>query len=215
MRTRWMTRYVLLSGMAVFGLGWSASHALSQERGGEKKAEKPASAGPTAEQMKAWMESVVPGEPHKKLAAQAGDYTIKGRTWMDAKAPPREMKGTATIKMILGGRYQVQEFKGDSMGMPFEGTRLAGYDNASKEYFSTWVDTLRTGIVYYRGKADSQGVVITTCEMDDPLNPALKCKAREVSRFTDDDQFSVETWMKRANDPEEYKAAEMSYTRKK
>src|SRR5262245_54291672 len=163
--------------------------------------------------MKAWMESVTPGEPHKKLEAQAGNYTVKGRTWMDAGAQPMELNGTASIKMIIGGRYQVQEFKGDTMGMPFEGTGLTGYDNVSKEYFSTWVDNMRTGIVYYRGKADDKGVVTMTCEIDDPLNPTVNCKCREVLNFTDKDHFSFETWMKHAKDPEEFKAAEMSYTR--
>jgi len=213
MKTLLKTRYVLLSAVAVFGLGWSSNLAFSQEKGGEKKAEKPV-AGPTPEQMKAWMESVTPGEPHKKLEAQAGNYTIKGRTWMDPKAPAMEMNGTAVIKMIVGGRYQVLEFKGDSMGMPFEGTGLMGFDNLAKEYFSTWVDNMRTGIVYYRGKADDKGVVTLTCEVDDPLNPSVKCKCRQVMKITDKDHFTTETWLKHANAPAEFKAAEMSYARK-
>lgn len=211
MRTRW----TLLSAVAVFGIGWSANRVFSQDVGGEKRAQEPAPAGPAPGEMKAWMESIVPGEPHRKLAAQAGDFTVKGRTWMDPEARPMEMNGTASIRMILGGRYQVQEFQGDTMGMPFEGTGIAGYDNVSKEYFSLWVDNMRTGIIHYRGKGDDKGLVTMTCDMDDPMNPTAKCKCRQVMKFTDGDDFSVETWVKRAKHPEEFKAIEMSYTRKK
>jgi hypothetical protein len=210
-----MTRWTLLSTIAVLVLGGSASHLFSQDTGGEKKAKEPALAGPAPDAMKAWMESMTPGEPHKKLELQAGEYTVKGRTWMDSSAPPVDLNGTATIKMILGGRYQVREFKGDSMGMPYEGTGIAGYDNVSKEYFSTWVDNMRTGIVYYRGKSDDKGVVTMTCEIDDPLNPTVKRKSREVVKFTDQDHFSSETWMKDPKHAVGFKAAEMSYTRKK
>ncbi|HEX5051782.1 MAG TPA: DUF1579 domain-containing protein [Planctomycetota bacterium] len=208
------TRTALLSVVAVFGLG-SANPVFSQDHGGEKKAEKPVPESPTPEQMKAWMESVSPGEPHKRLEAQTGDYTVKGRTWVDSKASPMEMNGTASIKMIIGGRYQALEFKGDTMGMPFEGTSLTGFDNVAKEYFSTWVDNMRTGIVFYRGKADDKGVVTMSCEIDDPMNPTVKCKCRQVVRSTDKDHFSTETWMKHAKDLEEFKAAEMSFTRRK
>jgi hypothetical protein len=208
MKMRSKTNYAWLSAVAALGLGWSANHAFSQDRAGEKKI-----GGPTPEQMKAWMESVTPGEPHKKLEAQAGSYTVQGRTWMDPKAPAMEMKGTASIQMILGGRYQVLEFQGDSMDMPFEGSGLTGFDNVSKEYFSTWIDNMRTGIVHYRGKADDKGVVTLTCEVDDPMNPSVKNKCRQVLRSTDRDHFSTETWMKRAN-AEEFKAAELSFTRR-
>jgi len=38
------------------------------------------------------------------------------------------------------------------MGMPFEGMGLDGYDNASKEYISIWIDNMGTGIMYMKGK---------------------------------------------------------------
>src|SRR5262245_9714723 len=96
------TRRTLLSTITVLLLGSSATQLFSQDAGGEKKAKEPAPAGPTPEAMKAFMASMTPGEPHKKLEAQAGDYLVKGRTWMDSKAQPVELNGTASIKMILG-----------------------------------------------------------------------------------------------------------------
>lgn len=34
--------------------------------------------------------------------------------------------------MIFGGRYQLSNYKGNFMGMPFEGMSIMGYDNAKK-----------------------------------------------------------------------------------
>lgn len=170
---------------------------------------------PVPEAMQDMMQSMTPGEPHKKLAAQSGEFIIKGRTWWDPKAQPMELKGTATQKMIHGGRYQLQEFKGDTMGMPYEGTAVTGYDNVTKEYFSTWIDTMRTGIVHYRGKADEKGVVSMTCEMEDPRDPTVKGTFRRVMKLDDKDSFTIETWTKDKKHPEEFKVAEMTFTRKK
>ncbi len=33
------------------------------------------------------------------------------------------------------------------MGMPFEGMGIDGYDNLAKQYVSTWVDNMGTGIM--------------------------------------------------------------------
>jgi hypothetical protein len=209
------TSRALLWAVAVFGFGWSAGHVFSQDQGGDKRGEEPAPGKSSSEELKAWMDSMTPGEPHKSFAAQAGEYAVKGKIWGDPKGPPIETNATATIKMVMGGRYQVQEYKGDFMGMPYEGMRIAGYDNVSKEYFTVWMDNMRTGILVARGKADEKGVITLRGEMDDPKNPGAKCKLRDVMKTTDKDDFSFETWMSDSKHPEEFKVGEIDYTRRK
>jgi hypothetical protein len=201
------TSKLLLSAVVVFGFGWSAGQVFPQD--------KPAAGQPSPEEVKAWMDAMTPGEAHKSFAAQAGEYAAKGRLWSDPKSPPIESNATATIKMILGGRYQVQEYKGDFAGMPYEGTRIAGYDNVAKEYFSVFIDNMRTGVLVARGKADDKGVVTLTGEMDDPKTPGAKCKVRDVMKTTDKDEFILETWMTDAKHPEGFKVCEVDYTRRK
>ena len=203
MRTRW----ALLSVVAVFGIGWSAGQVFSQD--------KPAAGQPSPEETQAWIDSMTPGEPHGKFAAQAGEYTAKARIWTDPKAEPIESKSTATIKMVMGGRYQVQEYKGDFMGMPYECTRVCGYDNVTREYFTISIDNMRTGFLLARGKADDKGIVTLTGEMDDPKTPGTKCRFRDVMKTTDKDDFAIEMWMSDPKHPDEFKVCEVGYTRRR
>src|SRR5689334_15924307 len=125
-RTAWMAMAM------VFGLGWTANRVFSQDAGGEGKKPAEEKKEQTPEEkaaMEAWMKSMTPGEQHKKLAAQDGEWTSAGKMWEKADAPPVEFTGTAKFHMILGGRYQVQEVSSVMMGMPFQGQGLTGYDN--------------------------------------------------------------------------------------
>jgi hypothetical protein len=202
------TRIALLSAVAVFAIGWSAGRVLSQDAAGEKKAPD-AHAGDMSDQMPKL------GEEHKKLVAQVGEYTVKGKFWMDPKGEPMETNGKATFTMILGGHYQVQDYEADFMGSPYQGHGIAGYDVNAKEYFSTWIDSMSTGVLYARGKIDEKGTVTCLGEMADPMNPTSKCKFREVSKAPEKDSFTFEMWMSNSMHPEEFKCFELTYTRKK
>ena len=57
----------------------------------------------------------------------------------------------------MGGRYLEQRFKGDIMGMPFEGIGYTGYDNVKKQYWGTWMDNMSTGMMTSTGTAPPTG----------------------------------------------------------
>jgi hypothetical protein len=46
---------------------------------------------------------------------------------------PPQPKARAKNEMIMGGRYLMGSYKGEMMGMPFEGYSMTGYDNAAKK----------------------------------------------------------------------------------
>ena len=78
--------------------------------------------------------------------------------WMDPSQPPVESTGTMHGEMILmGGRYVEHTWKGNMMGMPFEGRGTDGYDNIGKQYVSSWMDNMGTGIMYSTGTCDDGG----------------------------------------------------------
>ncbi len=70
-----------------------------------------------------------PGKEHQLLKKMAGNWDVTLRTWMNPDEPPHEVKGTATIKMILGDRYLVEDFKTELMGQPYEGHGMMGFDS--------------------------------------------------------------------------------------
>jgi hypothetical protein len=213
MRKGWLTVAVV----SVFGLGWSAGQVFSQDAPAPKKeepakeGEKPA-AGPSQEEMEAWMKYMTPGEQHKKMAAMDGEWTVASKMWMDPKAPPTDGTGTAKFRMILGGRYQVQEYSGNFMGMPFDGMGISGFDNASKEHVSCWIDSMSTGMMASKGTEDASGKVTLNGEFVNPTGQVEKM--RMVMVHVDKDNFRLEAFVKSPKSPEEVKCMELNYTRK-
>jgi hypothetical protein len=142
--------------------------------------------------MEAMMKAMAPGEPHKLLARYAGDWTFTNKMWMDPSQPPTESSGTMRGETILDGRYVQTFWKGNMMGMPFEGRSTHGYDNLSKQYVSTWIDNMATGIMYSTGTCDAAG---KKCEdkgdMMDPMT-GQKSYMRSVTTWTSDKSFTME-----------------------
>lgn len=210
MRRAWMA----FAAAGLVAVGFGAGLVVAQDMGGEKKAgEGEAPKGPSAEEMAAWQKYMTPSEAHQKMAASAGDWTTTGKMWMDPSAPPTELKGSAKFRMVLGGRFQVQEYTGDMMGMPFEGFGIGGYDNATKKYSSLWMDSMGTGMMFASGTADDKGVVTQIGKMSDPRG--IEYDIREVIAHKDADTMTFELHMKGPDTKGEQKVMELTYTRKK
>ena len=166
------------------------------------------------EEQAAWTAYMTPGDAHAKLASQAGKWDVTGKMWMHPDEPPAEMKGVAEFEMILGGRYQWQNCKGDFMGMPFEGNGIVAYDNALKKYMSFWIDSMGTGLMTMSGTMDSAGKVLTTSgEMTDPHGDTYWI--RMVGTEKDADHMVFEMHVRGPQHPTEYRCMELSYTRRK
>jgi hypothetical protein len=116
---------------------------------------------PGMEEMEVYQKLSVPGDPHKFLAGLVGNWTTKTTAWMEPGKPPVESFGTCKQKMLLGGRYLQQEYAGEMMGSLFRGINLIGYDNFTKKYVSTWIDSMSTGIYLFEGAGSDDGKTIT------------------------------------------------------
>ena len=141
---------------------------------------------------KAWEAYMTPGDAHKMMAAEEGKWNNEMTFWMG----PEEEKATSTaeVKMIMGGRYQVGKYTGDMMGMAFEGQSTLAYDNATKEYISTWIDNMGTGLGVLRGTYDEARKSTTlTGSMVDPITGKEK-QVREVYTIVDDNTRKMEMY---------------------
>jgi hypothetical protein len=183
-------------------------HLLSRVCPGEGNSEEAAA-------MKAWMDAGTPGKEHADLAKQAGDWDCAVKMWMDPKAPPMESKGTDHCEMILGGRVLRGHFTGDMMGMPFHGESMTGYSNFTKTYWSTWMDDMSTALMYTEGTASPDGKTVTMMgTMDDPAMNVKDKPYKQIFRMIDEDHHVFESWDE-VGTPHEFKAMEITYTRKK
>jgi hypothetical protein len=134
----------------------------------DSTAEKPLD---SAAQMKAWMDYATPGSPHKMMAEETGTWNCTMTFWEEEGGKPEKATSTATIKMILGGRYQEANYQGTMMGQPFEGKSTLAYNNASKEFTTTFIDNMGTGMMIATGKYDDKTKSMELKgEMVNPMN---------------------------------------------
>jgi len=163
---------------------------------------------------KAWMEYATPGDAHKRMAKDNGVWDEDMTSWQQEGAEPMKMKMTAEIKSVFDGKYQEAVHKGDFMGMPFEGKSTLAYDNASKEYISTWIDNMSTGIMVMHGNYDEAAKTFKMeGEVIDPVTKKMK-KMREVITMVDENTQKMEMY-DTGYDGKEFKSMEIIMKRKK
>lgn len=169
----------------------------------------------SATEMKAWMEYSTPGEAHKMLAKSDGTWSGETTMWMSKDAPPASSKSTMVNKMALGGRYQLSNFSGSFMGMPFEGMAVTAYDNYKKKYISTWIDNMGTGIMKMEGDWDEASKSLTlNGKCTNPAN-GVEYEMKEVYKYIDDNNELMEMYGPDSKTGEVYKTMEIKLTRKK
>jgi len=162
---------------------------------------------------KAWEAYMTPGDMHKWLASCDGKWDAEMTFWMgpDAKPTPGG-KSSVENKMVLGGRYQVSEYKGKMMGMDYEGHGTMAYDNAKKKFINTWIDNTGTGMMYMEGTYDAPAKTINfTGKMVDP-NTGEDCDMRQVFKAIDDKNQLMEMYT--SVNGKEFKSMEIKFTKK-
>jgi hypothetical protein len=173
-----------------------------------------AMAGMDSTMMAKWMAFATPGEAHKVLADDAGEWDGETTMWMSPDAPPTKNKGKAVNTMILGGRYQHGVHTGCFTGMPFEGISIIGYDNTKKKYVSSWVDNMGTGIMIMEGTYDAASKTVKlsgTCT--DPMT-GKNMKMREDFTIIDNNTRKMVMYSPDPKTGKEFKSMEIVMTRK-
>ncbi|MFZ7113662.1 MAG: DUF1579 domain-containing protein [Desulfatiglandales bacterium] len=152
-----------------------------------------------------------PGDRHKILAGMAGRWTTRTRYWPEAGKPPMESVGTCEQKMILDGRFLQQEFRGEMMGKPFMGIGVTGYDNHTRKYVSTWMDSMSTSILFFKGTELNGKTISQACSYDDPVRGPMRW--RSVTRILNENSHVFEMYGTDSTGKEE-RMMEIIYTRR-
>lgn len=182
----------------------------------EEKKEEPWVPIDSATMMKNMMEYGTPGPMHTMMASWNGTWTGETTMWEYEGATPQKSTGTAVNTMIMGGKYQSSKHSGSAMGMPFEGMSIMAYDNATKQFTSTWIDTWSTGIMNMSGPWDESSKTLTlTGKMPDINRPGKECSLREVFKVIDNNTQHMEMYGPDPKTGKEFKMMEIKMTRKK
>ena len=163
-------------------------------------------------QMKAWQAYATPGNPHKLMADEIGTWSCDMTFWSVPDGKPEKANSIADIKMILGGRYQEANYQGKMMGQSFVGRSTLAYNNASKEYTSTFIDNMGTGMLVAYGKYDDKTKTIEfKGDMVNPMN-GIKTPYRELYTIVDAKTRKME--MFDVKNGKEFKSMEIIMTKK-
>lgn len=161
--------------------------------------------------MEKFEKQATPGEPHKQLASMEGKWDTKTKSWMEPNKPPMESMGSCEQKMILGGRFLKQKCTGDMMGKTFEGIGLTGYDNQSKKYTSTWMDSMSTTLHVMEGGSSDENTITQEGQYTCPIRGEMKLRA--VTKMVDRNTNIFEMYGTDKSG-QEMKMMEITYTRK-
>lgn len=140
--------------------------------------------------MQAWQNAMTPNEHHADLAKEVGDWKMTVTSWQAPGAPPEVSNGTAERSMELGGRVLVEHVNGEVMGQAFEGIGRTGYDNVTGEYWSTWTDSMSTGLSVMSGKEEG-GKMVYSGEASDPMAGKKTPMKMELTRDGDNKETAT------------------------
>lgn len=162
-------------------------------------------------EMQAYMQAGALGPQHEMMAQRVGTFDVTIKSWMDPAAPPMESKGVATRTLHMGGRVMHEEFEGDMMGMPFTGLSRSGFDNVSGKYWSTWTDSMSTGIMVSEGECDEEENCTFVGTHNDPIRGTVTNRYETKWGSADEQHFAM---YGPGRDGAEVKMMEMVYTRR-
>ena len=144
-----------------------------------------------------------------RLEPFAGTFNAEVKLWT-GRGDPMVSAGLMTSKLVLGGRYLQQAFKGDPSPNT-EGYGFWGCNQATNKYEGFWLDTNSARMRIEVGDVDDTGRVWTMFgEIIGPTGNAMK--KRSVITLEDNDHHKVEMFFTRP-DGTEVKILEINYER--
>ncbi len=169
------------------------------------------------EMMQKMMEAGTPGEMHKVLADQAGEWDYVSTFRFDPSMPEETSNGHAKIRLLYDGRFIEAEMNGKMQTpvgeMPFNGRATMGYNNMTKKFESTWIDSMSTQTMFGTGTYDAAKKQMTVVMEGTDCMTGKPCKMTEVTTHHDDNHFTSEFTMPDMNG-KDFKGMTIKYTRK-
>ncbi len=164
----------------------------------------------SAEEMEKMMaEWGKPGPEHEALKPLLGTWKAKMTCYMTNPGKATVSEGRSTFKLILGGRYMVQNFQSKMNGKPYHGMGLTGYDKTKKKYTGVWIDNMSTSMMQTEGEyCQEKDALVDT---GTAVSPMGEVEMKMVSKLVDDDHMTFAMYMVQGD--KEVKMMEIDYTR--
>jgi len=99
---------------------------------------------------------------HQKLGELSGRWTMTSKLWLNPAEPPRLASGTASGRLILGGRFLQLDSSVKGGGISADSVTILGFDRRTSDYTMIGLDTLGTYYITAAGKYDeaAKGILL-------------------------------------------------------
>ena len=159
------------------------------------------------------LEAAQPGPEHERLASLAGEWNLRFSYYTEPGGAPTVGTGTATNRMILGGRFLHSESVTQLGDRRSEGLMILGYDRRSNRYTALALDNWGTYYVEAEGPFDEGSrAIVMYGEETDPLTNRTE-RYTMITRVLNANEYVQEIVFRLPNG-ESFKAVEVRCTRK-
>ena len=136
-----------------------------------------------------------PSAEHKWLEKFVGEWTTDMKATMGPDQPEMTCRGTLSSRS-LGGFWVLNETVGDMVGEPMSSVQTIGYDESTKKYVGTWVDSMTSFMWKYEGSIDKSGKVLTLdAEGPNFMEPGSMTKFQDIYEFKTSDEILMSSRM--------------------
>ncbi len=170
-----------------------------------------------AQYMEKCMAAGIPGPMHEWLAKSAGTWDGQCTFYMPGM-PETKSTCTTTITSFLDGRFVKGETKGmmemaPGQQMPFHGFMVTGYNNTTKKFEQTWIDSMGTMMMNSLGTLSADTKTLTwTSNYTCPASEKV-VTSRMVETHAGPNAMTLEMWGPNPMDGKDMKMMEIKYTR--
>ena len=154
-----------------------------------------------------------PGPEQAVLKMDEGTWDAVVEFVLAPGTPPQTSKGVEVITMGCGGMCSIVNFKGETMGMPFEGHGVIAWDATKKKYTGIWVDSMSPAPAYTEATYNPATKKLNGT-MEGPDMTGKVMKTRSVVEWKDQNT-RVMTAFAPGPDGKETQVLKITYARKK
>ncbi len=153
------------------------------------------------------------GPEYALLTQDVGVWDANVEYWPTPGAPPSVSKGVSSVSM-LGGFWQIDEFKSEFMGAPFEGRGQTGWDAAKQAYVGIWVDSMSPGLNLSDSTYDAKTRTMSGWS-EGPGPDGKPVKSRGVTEWKDADTRVFSMYAPAAAGAKDWLNMRITYKRRK
>lgn len=163
-----------------------------------------------------WKKYSFPSEKHKHLEYFVGHWESVQKVFSQPGDEPTVLNQEIHVESLFDGRFTKAHIKAKkkSMGTYSESIVITGYDNYKQEVISISFSNKATDFKILTGTLDETGKKRIDTGVRTDIFTGREYKVKSVTTIINRDKYIYEVYLSES-DQEEYKAMEITYTRKK